>query len=46
MEIETPVDVNAIPADAQITASGLASKVLQVGTGAESPAAADTVTVH
>lgn len=46
MEIETPVDVNAIPADAQITATGLASKVLQAGTGSESPAAADTVTVH
>ena len=46
MEIETPADVNAIPADAQTTATGLASNVLQAGTGTESPAAADTVTVH
>ena len=46
MEIETPADVNAIPADAQTTATGLASNVLQAGTGNESPAAADTVTVH
>lgn len=46
MDIETPVDVNAIPADAQQTATGLASKVLHAGTGSESPAAADTVTVH
>ena len=46
MEIETPADVSAIPADTQLTASGLASKVLQVGTGSKSPRAADTVTVH
>jgi FKBP-type peptidyl-prolyl cis-trans isomerase len=46
MEIQTPSDVNAIPADAQATASGLAFKVLQAGTGTEMPAAADTVTVH
>ena len=46
MEIETPVDVNAIPADAQTTTTGLASKVLQAGTGCDFPAAADTVTVH
>ncbi len=46
MEIETPADVNAIPADAQTTATGLASNVLQAGTGTESPAAADTVSVH
>lgn len=46
MEIQTPSDVNAIPADAQTTASGLAFKVLQAGTGSEMPAAADTVTVH
>jgi FKBP-type peptidyl-prolyl cis-trans isomerase len=43
---ETPTDVQAAPADAAKTASGLASKVLQAGTGAEKPAAADTVTVH
>ncbi len=43
---ETPTDVKAPPADAKTTASGLASKVLQEGTGKEHPAAADTVTVH
>ena len=43
---ETPSDVQAPPADAQKTASGLASKVLQKGTGTVHPAAADTVTVH
>ncbi len=43
---ETPPDVQAPPADASKTASGLASKVLQAGTGDKKPAAADTVTVH
>lgn len=43
---ETPSDVKAAPADAQKTPSGLASKVLQAGTGDQKPAAADTVTVH
>jgi FKBP-type peptidyl-prolyl cis-trans isomerase len=42
----TPSDVKAPPADAEKTASGLASRVLQAGTGTEKPAAADTVTVH
>ena len=47
MEIETPSDVNAIPADAQVTATGLAFKVLTAGNGADGrPAAADTVSVH
>ena len=44
--LETPKDVNSVPSDAEVTASGLASRVLTAGTGAESPAAADTVTVH
>ncbi len=44
--IETPTDVNAAPSDALTTASGLASRVLEAGSGSESPAAADTVTVH
>ena len=44
--LETPKDVNSVPFDAEVTASGLASRVLTVGTGTESPAAADTVTVH
>nr|WP_234991764.1 FKBP-type peptidyl-prolyl cis-trans isomerase [Rubritalea squalenifaciens] len=44
--VETPADVAAAPADAQKTASGLASKVLKKGTGTEHPSAADKVTVH
>lgn len=43
---EVPKDVAAAPADASKTDSGLASKVLQAGTGDEKPVAADTVTVH
>ena len=46
MEIETPANLNSIPTDAETTVTGLASNVLQAGTGTESPAAADTVTVH
>ena len=41
-----PSDVAAPPADAVKTASGLASKVLKAGTGAQKPGPADTVTVH
>ena len=44
--LETPKDVNSVPSDAEGTASGLASRELTAGTGSESPAAADTVTVH
>lgn len=43
---ETPTDVAAAPADAQKTASGLASKLLTKGTGTDHPSAEDTVTVH
>jgi FKBP-type peptidyl-prolyl cis-trans isomerase len=43
---ETPADVAAAPADAEKTESGLASKVLQAGTGEKKPTATDTVTVH
>lgn len=43
---ETPADVAAAPADAEKTASGLASKVLAKGTGTTHPKASDTVTVH
>jgi FKBP-type peptidyl-prolyl cis-trans isomerase len=43
---ETPTDVKAAPEEAEKTASGLASKILSKGTGAEHPSAADTVTVH
>jgi len=44
--IPPPADVAAAPADAQTTASGLASKVLSAGTGTEHPATADLVKVH
>jgi len=44
--LETPEDVSAAPDSAEVTDSGLASRVLQVGKGTENPAAADTVTVH
>lgn len=41
-----PADVAAPPADAERTASGLASRVLTPGTGTEHPGASDRVTVH
>jgi FKBP-type peptidyl-prolyl cis-trans isomerase len=41
-----PVDVAAVPADAEKTASGLASKLLSKGSGKEHPKATDKVTVH
>jgi FKBP-type peptidyl-prolyl cis-trans isomerase len=44
--IPAPPDVAKAPADAATTASGLASKVLQAGTGAEHPDGDDMVTVH
>ncbi len=43
--IPAPSDVAAAPADAQVTPSGLAYKVLQDGDG-PTPTAADTVEVH
>ena len=43
---ETPADVAAAPADAAKTESGLASMILQAGSGDKKPTAADTVTVH
>lgn len=46
MTPETPADVAAAPADSTKTESGLASIVLQEGTGEDKPSAADTVTVH
>jgi peptidylprolyl isomerase len=44
--IPAPEDVAAPPANAARTASGLASRVLQAGTGTTHPAATDRVTVH
>lgn len=41
-----PADVAAVPADAEKTTSGLASKVLTKGSGKEHPKATDRVTVH
>jgi len=45
-DIPAPTDVAAPPADAEKTKSGLASKVLQKGTGTRKPKGADKVTVH
>lgn len=45
-EIPAPPDVAAPPADAQVTASGLASKVLTPGTGDVHPGPEDKVRVH
>jgi peptidylprolyl isomerase len=44
--IPAPADVAAAPADAQRTATGLASKVLAAGTGATKPGPTSSVTVH
>jgi peptidylprolyl isomerase len=43
---KTPEDVAAAPADAEVTESGLASKVLEKGTGDSHPLATSQVTVH
>ncbi|HEY4220250.1 MAG TPA: FKBP-type peptidyl-prolyl cis-trans isomerase [Myxococcota bacterium] len=45
-DIPAPPDVAAPPADAEKTASGLASKVQTPGTGKEHPGPTDTVEVH
>jgi len=44
--VPAPPDVAAPPADAQKTASGLATKVLKPGTGKDHPTRDDLVTVH
>ena len=44
--IPAPADVAAPPADAQTTASGLATKVLTPGTGSQHPRANSRVRVH
>jgi peptidylprolyl isomerase len=43
---EAPADVGGIPADSQISATGLASKLLTRGTGKLYPRPSQTVTVH
>lgn len=43
---ETPADLAQAPSDALTTPSGLASKILEEGTGSTHPKASDTVTVH
>ena len=45
-QIPAPSDVAAAPADAETTASGLASKVLEAGSGGTHPTATSNVTVH
>jgi FKBP-type peptidyl-prolyl cis-trans isomerase len=45
-ELPAPADVAAPPANAERTASGLASVVLQPGSGTEKPTAQDLVKVH
>ena len=44
--IPAPDDVSAPPADTEVTESGLATKVLQAGTGTEHPGPQATVQVH
>ena len=45
-QIPAPDDVAAAPSGAETTSSGLASKVIQAGTGSAHPSATDQVTVH
>ncbi len=45
-DLAAPPDVAAPPADAEVTDSGLASKVLEPGTGSEHPTEASWVRVH
>jgi peptidylprolyl isomerase len=44
--LPAPPDVEAAPADAETTASGLASKVIEAGTGSAHPGPTSNVTVH
>ena len=45
-QLEAPPDVAAVPSDAEVTYSGLASRVIEAGTGTEYPTASSDVTVH
>lgn len=44
--LPAPDDVAEVPGDAETTASGLASKLIQAGTGSQHPASTSQVTVH
>ena len=44
--IEAPDDVAAAPDDAEVTGTGLASKLLKAGSGSKHPKAIDKVLVH
>jgi FKBP-type peptidyl-prolyl cis-trans isomerase len=43
---EVPVDVAAAPDSAEVTKSGLASRMIKAGTGSQHPSKSDMVTVH
>ena len=45
-QIPAPDDVAAASSDAEVTSSGLASKVIQAGTGSTHPTATSNVRVH
>jgi peptidylprolyl isomerase len=45
LSLEAPADVAAAPADAEVTASGLASKQIEAGTGTRHPFPSDRVRV-
>ena len=44
--VSAPSDVAGPPDDAEVTASGLASKVIKAGTGTQNPGPTSEVTVH
>lgn len=44
--LDAPSDVGGVPADAEVTDSGLAYKVLQEGSGSRRPNRLSTVSVH
>jgi peptidylprolyl isomerase len=46
LSLSAPDDVAAAPSDAEVTSTGLASKVIEAGTGERSPFPSDTVRVH
>ncbi|HTV24656.1 MAG TPA: FKBP-type peptidyl-prolyl cis-trans isomerase [Polyangiaceae bacterium] len=46
LSLDAPEDVAAAPSDAEVTSSGLASKVIEAGTGTRHPFPSDTVRVN